>query len=509
MTYRIALASIYHESNTFSNRVTDLASFRAKCWAIGEDLRTFFAGTRTVVGGFIDGAAEAGLTLVPIVGALATPSGPVSSEALKEIATQLSKGLEAQGPFDGALVELHGSMVSRDYDTPELELLRLVRRELGERPIVVVLDMHTNLSPAMLAVVDVAVGYKTNPHVDTYDRGTDAAHILRRVLDRCVRPISAYVRVPVIAPAISQRTDAEPLQSIMEKAAQLRTLPGIIEVNVHCGFTYADVPHLGMAISVIADSDPELASRSASELGELVWTLRRSFVAARSLSSREAVRSAVVAASTEGGPVVIADTGDNINGGGSGDGTWLIREAVAQTDVRALGTVWDPDVVTIAGSIGVGGPIRCEVGGKNGPLSGAPVAIDGEVLWIGDGEYRRLGPMAAGALENMGRSAVIRTRTVDLVVQGHPIQPNDPAQFIHCGLEPSQYGIVMLKGAAAVRAGWRGVARQFVEASTPGFTDSILQRLPFTRISRPLWPFDEEFSYGGTVTPSYANRRFL
>ena len=498
MAYRVALASIYHESNTFSTQPTDLPKFHAKCWVVGDELIRFFTGTRTVIGGCIAGASERGLTLLPILGALATPSGPVTTNAMEEIADRLASGLDSGSPFDGALLELHGSMVAEGSDTPELELLRLIRHRLGERPIVAVTDMHMNLSPELLSVVDVIVGYRTNPHVDTFDRGADAARVLREILDGRVRPRTAYVRVPVIAPAVAQRTDVEPLRSILARADEIRAEPAVVEVNIHCGFTYADVPHLGMSISVVTNDDDRLAANRARELAELVWTLRRAFVSnGRVLTVRKAFEEAARAVRQPGrsGPVVIADTGDNINGGGSGDGTWLIREALGHPEIKSLATIWDPAMVALSELAPRGTRVRFEVGGKTGPLNGGTVAIEANVLWVGDGRYKRSGPMATGGVENMGRTAVLRAGSLDLVVQSNPVQPNDPSQFQHCGLEPSDYEIVILKGAAAIRAGWSNIAQCFVEAGTRGFTDSVISRLPYMRITRPLWPFDKAFGW--------------
>lgn len=79
---------------------------------------------------------------------------------------------------------------------------------------------------------------------------------------------------------------------------------------------------------------------------------------------------------------------------------------------------------------------------------------------------------------------------MDVIVQSLPIQPNDPELFRCAGLEPRDYSVVVLKGAAALRAGWCDLSRDFIAAGTPGVTDSDLTRLPYRAVRRPIWPLD-------------------
>ena len=61
-------------------------------------------------------------------------------------------------------------------------------------PIVVLLDMHGNISPRLVGLADVLLAYNTNPHSDGYARGKEAADIMARLLSGEVRPTAAYAR---------------------------------------------------------------------------------------------------------------------------------------------------------------------------------------------------------------------------------------------------------------------------------------------------------------------------
>src|SRR5690349_17302946 len=100
---KIAVAGLWHETHTFANTRTTLADFQRFEWAEGEAMISLFRGTRTSVGGYIDGAQQCGLELVPVFYAGATPSGLVTSEAYSKLESRLLDGLRGIGPVDGVL----------------------------------------------------------------------------------------------------------------------------------------------------------------------------------------------------------------------------------------------------------------------------------------------------------------------------------------------------------------------------------------------------------------------
>lgn len=409
----------------------------------------------------------------------------MSSRALADIVDRLAHRLREQGPFDGVLLELHGAMVAEGALDPEEEIVAVVREAVAGAPVAAVLDMHANMGRPRLADVDVLVGYRTNPHVDTFERGVDAARHLARVLRSDLVPYRAHRGLPMLLPPVVQRTDAPPLADVLTRARELEREHGLVDVTVHVGYAYSDVPHLGMGISVTAGSGGAREAQQVAE--ELAGTLAQRRAQFRAdLATEEA---ALQAAAREPGLVALTDTGDNINGGAPGDGTWLLRAALSGPPLRVLASVCDPDAVQLAHAHGSGSRVRVDLGGWSSPLAGGPLEVEALVVTVGDGTFTNTGPMATGATVSMGRAAVLRVQGCDVVVQEHPVQPNDPELFRCLGLEPAGYDAVLLKGAAAVRAGWQELVSRFVDVASRGVCDSRLQRLHYRHAAGERWPF--------------------
>jgi microcystin degradation protein MlrC len=485
---RVAVAGCFHETNSFARTRTDRAAFAERGrWLEGEDLAAAFTGTRTVVGGFLDGGDTHALEVFPIFGAYGTPAGMVTADVFSEVVDRMVDGLRGARDVDALLLELHGAMVVEGRDDPETELLDAVRDVMGDRPIAAVTDLHGNLTPERTDRLDVLVGYRTNPHVDTYESGVDAARHLAKVLSGELRTSLAHRPVPVLAAPIAQRTSEVPLLRLLSRARELERRHRFVDVTVHGGYAYADVPHAGVSFTVTSPSDRTGdADEALEELVDIAWRHREEFtVDLRGTDA--AVAEAIEAARDLGGPVAVADTGDNIGGGAPGDGTWLVHAVLDDGTARTSTTLCDPAAVADAARVGVGGTLERPLGGAAEAVSGRPVTVPATVNWIGDGTFTNRGPMAHGARVTMGPAAVVSVATVDVVLQSLPVQPNDPELFRSVGVEPADYDIVVLKGAAALRAGWNGLARRFVDAGTPGVTDCDLRRLPYRRL-RDVWP---------------------
>ena len=81
-------------------------------------------------------------------------------------------------PVDAVYLDLHGAMVTEDFEDGEGELLRRVRAAVGEQvPIVISLDYHANVTPEMVQHSDGLIAYRTYPHVDRVETGQYAARV--------------------------------------------------------------------------------------------------------------------------------------------------------------------------------------------------------------------------------------------------------------------------------------------------------------------------------------------
>ena len=120
---------------------------------------------------------------VPGLLAMAEPNGPVSQEFFDRMMAQWESDLRAAGRLDGIYCVLHGAGLTVNDHDPEGTLLTMVRQVVGDKvPVVATYDLHANVSPANVDLVNAYIGYRTNPHLDMRERGVEAAQTLRRLM---------------------------------------------------------------------------------------------------------------------------------------------------------------------------------------------------------------------------------------------------------------------------------------------------------------------------------------
>ncbi|MCC6790197.1 MAG: M81 family metallopeptidase [Thermomicrobiales bacterium] len=490
---RIAVAGFAHETNTFASRPTDLADFEANGFRRGRELLEL-SGTNTVVGGAIDAiAADPSLELVPILATSAIPGGIVTARAAERIESEIAEGLRDSRP-DAVVLDLHGAMVTELNDDAEGATLRRVRDALPAGvPVVATLDLHTNITQAMVDGSDALLPYNTYPHVDTAERGAEAVRLVARIARGEVRPTSALVKIPLMPQGPNQYSHVEPTSSIMARAFEMEARPGVLNVGVAFAFPFADIPINGMGVVVTTDNDRALAERLARELADYVWERREAF-RPEIMSVEEAVHAAMEA---EDGPTVLADYGDNPGGGSASDGTallWGMLDLGAPD--AALAVMADPEAVDAAFNAGVGSRLDLMLGGKTDKLHGYPIPVSATVRSLSDGHFVYDGPMFRGAPGSLGRTAVLRCdgrygNSVDVVVAERRVQALDTAIFRSQGIEPSERKIVAVKSNVHFRGAFTPIAKRIIVVDTPGLTGIDLNRFPFTRLTRPVWPLDE------------------
>ena len=473
---RVAVAGVFHESNTFVPGRTGVEAFR-QAWHEGPALVEALDATQTVVGGFLAGARRQGLEPAPALHAWATPAGPVEARAFETVRDALVRALRAQGPVDGLLLELHGAMVAEGVAAADTVLARSAREAVGDVPVVAVLDPHANISPGLVGAVDALLTYRTNPHVDMAARGEEAVELMVRMLAG-ERVAQVAVRIPVTAPAIAQATAEEPLATLVNQTEDTVRVGGAAHASLAFGFAYADVPELGMT-AIVGHRNAAEAAELAVSLAQRAWDEREAF--RRELTSPA---DAIALAARIAGPVALADTGDNVGGGAPGDSTVLAAAALAHGGLRAVTTVCDPRAVERAAAAGAGSEVELVVGSP-------PLRVAGTVRAIRDGRYVNRGPLSAGVEFDMGRVAVVDAGALAVVLQSRAVMANDQNMLRGVGVAPEEHDVVILKGAAAVRAGWRDCVERIVDVATPGPTTSDLGTLGYASAPRPLWPLDE------------------
>lgn len=492
---RILSAVFKHETNTFSPLPTDLRAYAARSLYRGEAVASYYRGTATEMGAFLDAAQRHGWELVHPVAADATPSGKVTREAFDTIVGEIEAALREQGPFDAMLLCLHGAMVAEHTDDGEGELLRRLRAIAGpELPIGVTLDLHANVTDEMAALATVLVSYRTYPHVDQYATGERCAELIARTLAGEIAPVTTVARGAMLEGVDHGRTTAPgPMLEMLARAQSMAAEhPGVLEIEINAGFPWADIHVAGPSVVVVRDSrvagTPHAALARA--LVEQMWASRtRETVTPMSIAQGLAALDAALAGPGTG-PVVMADCADNPGGGGLENSTALLR-ALIEAGVQnvAYAMVCDPVTLAACTAAGVGARVHVALGGS--AAFAGPIQAEVEVRSLQDGRFVFTGPMSRGIALDIGPTAVVRTGGVDVVISGSRHQVLDPGFFTHAGLAPAEHAVVVVKSTQHFRAAFGPMARQVLAIdSGDGLTSYDFSAFPFKKVRRPAYPLD-------------------
>ena len=193
------------------------------------------------MGAFIDLAEEIGPKSSSPLQRGQRPVDPVSQNAFEQVA-QIICDTVAEG-CDALLLDLHGAMVTEAYEDGEGELLERIRQVAPALPIGVGLDFHANMSQRMINCCDVAVGYKTYPHIDMYEAGRRAGELLLDMMAGRIAPRMSFATCPVLPNILRMATDEEPMRDIMAQATALET-GSVLSVSVFPGFPLPTRPIL-------------------------------------------------------------------------------------------------------------------------------------------------------------------------------------------------------------------------------------------------------------------------
>jgi len=491
----VAVGGLMHESNSFNAAKTELADFengRGTAKLPGADLIASLKNSNTEIAGYLEGADAERFEVYPAYFATATPKGPLTKETFDTLTGRLIDSLKAAPRLDGILLALHGAMVADGHPQADEEIVRRVRNAFGNSiPVVVTHDFHGNPSPELVKLSTALVSYQQNPHLDTRLRGLRAASIMARTLRGDVKPVQTIVKPPMVYNIIFQHTYAEPLLPITRASMDLeQSNPKILAVSVMGGYQYADVPHMGPSVIVVADGDRELAEKEAKRFADMLWATRDRIVL-KIPDPAAAVREAMAATKF---PVALFDTGDNIGGGSAGDSTFMLDELIRQKASGWVMTIADSAAVQAAVKAGIGGTFDMDVGGKSDDMHGKPVRVRGSVRSLHRGDYMEAEVRhGGGRYFSMGLTAVIEAEgsTRDdknlLVLTTERSSPNSIHQIVSLGIYPERQKILVAKGTVAPRAAYEPVAAKIVVVDSPGSTAVNPARFTFRNVNQKLW----------------------
>ncbi|WP_018156053.1 M81 family metallopeptidase [Demetria terragena] len=475
---RIAVAGVHIESSTFSPHRSVAEDFHV---TRGEALLERYHWWR-------DGDSELtdGVEWVPILHAGALPGGVVEPEAYESWRAEILGGLDAAGRLDGVLLDIHGAMTAEGYDDVEGDLAARVRVVIGDAALIsAAMDLHGNVSEELFQACDLLTCYRTAPHVDVRETRERAARNLVRCLRSGERPAKALVHVPVLLPGEMTSTRDEPAASLYGAVAAVAEREGLLDAAIWVGFAWADQPRCCGAV-VVTGWDRSAVDGAANELAEHFWRVRREFEFVSPAGDFGTCLEGALAAVQKGRrPFFISDSGDNPGAGGADDVTvalahLLAQEQIVSGQVRALlVSIVDPETVDHLAGATVGERVSATVGGRVDARAPGPIEVDGVLeAWADD---------PAG-----GRVLSLRLSGLSLVLTERRMQFNAMSSYERLSLHPvhAQIDVVVVK-MGYLEPDLHEIAAGHRLALTPGGVDQDLKRLPYQRISRPMFPVDE------------------
>src|SRR5215472_16419014 len=488
---RLLIAMMKHETNTFSPVPTPLERFGP---LYGEAAVRAYRGTGTGLGAYLDLAERERAEIVLPIVAGASPSAPVEDAAYAHITDTISEAV-ARGGFDGIMLDLHGAMVTESLEDGEGQLLKRLRAIDPVTPIAVSLDMHANLYGEIIANATVVTGYRSYPHIDTYETARLAGEILLRAIRDEVKPVMAWGNVPMLPHVMRQGTDDHPNRELQRRCAAM-SAEGALAASLFTGFPHADISNAGLSAVIVTDGDVKLAEDLRDELLDLAWVEREAFVYQIEPLRQSVERAKAMPPSQLGdGQVVLLDHYDNCASGGTMDTTAVLAEILRQglEDVAAF-AIFDPEAVQQAIAAGIGARVTLSIGGKIAmpaiPAGSPALSVTGTVKTISNGRYRNRGPMGRGVQMDMGRSVVLDTGPVEIVLISRHVEPSDLNCLLCLGIDPMQKRYVMLKSRIHWRAGLGKLAKAVVECAGVGVCTSDYSQLQFKKVRRPIYPLD-------------------
>ncbi len=479
---RLFTATLAHETSSFSPVPTSMDSFRPLLLhrpSRGEIVAERFIANECALP---RKALERGHDVLESVSAATTPSGPMVRADYETLRDEILADLANAGAVDAVALFLHGAQMAEGYDDCEGDLLQRMRAQLGpDVPIGVEIDLHGNVTAAMLKSATFIIACKEYPHTDFPERADELLDLLEATAAGRIHPVTAWRRVPMLG---IFHTTRHPMRAYVDGMSAMEQRPGVLTVSTAHGFPWADTPHAAATAAVTTDGDAALADALADELAAAFFAIRAE--AAVPLLGVEAALDQAFA--PREGLCVVADTADNAGGGAASDATYMLSALLARgaRDV-ALGMVWDPVSVDFAFAAGVGAVLPLRIGGKAGTMSGPPVDAICTVKALSTEAFQ----FSFGVHEPLGRIAVVETSGIEIVLAARREQVHSPEAFTTAGVDLAAKRVVIVKSAQHFQARFAPIAEEIIYAVAPGATSVDFKSFPYTRLQRPLWPLDE------------------
>ncbi len=478
---RIAVGTFMHETCTFCPTPTGVAEWEYYGKPMkGEDVLQ----ANDYVEGFVFGASEyLDVELTGVYSPRRAKGGSsgswITKEAFDKYSYGMAEDIKNTGPYDGVYLALHGAMAVTGFPKSEAELVRRIRKAVGDIPIFVTLDLHANEDHEISDAADAVFIVKRYPHYDSGSQGMRAARLMVKTIRGNYKPVMATRKPGIITPTVFQWTGEAPAMEIMERARRWEDRINGVYVSVAFGFPFADVPDVGATIIVVTNNDQERADKIADDMNEYIWRVRETFAGKKLPKTKEGVKIAVEAAKNNQTPVVIADHADR-----TGNSTHILAELIKQGASNVcIATISDHKAISkLVEENKVGDKVSINVGGYEDQFAGEPVKIEGVLTFLGKyGKFKNVAVIEYGNDNKLIITPVL-----------HQVTTTDI--YAPLGIDKSEIDIFVLKTRVHFRRGYyeNGFAKTIVLIDAPGLGPADLSKVPYKNVPiKELYPISE------------------
>ena len=347
-----------------------------------------------------------------------------------------------------------------------------MKKIVGEKPVMVTLDLHACEDQELMNASDGVFILKEYPHLDSHEIGHTAAKYIIQTIRGEFIPTMAVRKPGVISASVYQASEYYPMKKVYDRCREWEA-KGVFCASVAPGFAYMDTPDVGASVFVVTNNNHELAEEAAQDISDLIWSLREALTKLLP-GAKEGVTNVIKMVEEGTKPVVIAYHDDRL-----GDGTHVLKELLEQGSRNwCSSSIADPKTLyRLDQENNIGDTVTVTIGGWVHPISGEPVTVTGKIEWLGPADWVETGPMGRGASKHDDLIASLDLGENRHVVISEKLRAPlsaDPLKAI--GLDVDSFEIVVVKHRVHHKAFWetwaRAVYMVLVDLSLPLLTAS-------------------------------------
>jgi len=384
-------------------------------------------------------------------------------------------------PLDGLFLPMHGAMFVDGMLDAEGDWMEATRRVVGPNCLMSAsYDLHGNVSQRVIDNLDMFSAFRTAPHIDKEETMERSCSMLLHCLDRQIRPTLVWAPIPVLMPGERSSTEWQPAKGLWAQIPKLNEEPGVLDVSMLVGYVWADEPR-STACAVVTGTAPDTEKKIAVDLAQQYWGARKEFQFGTETGTVDECIERALKATTH--PAIIADSGDNPTGGGTGDRAEVLQELLRyKVQNTVFAGITDRPATDACYKAGVGATLPLSIGGTLDPLGSSSVKATAKIIFLLPATTPRL------------REAVVQIEGVTLVLSAQRRPYHDIVDFTRLGLQPSSYKIIVVK-SGYLSPELAPLANPSLMALSDGSIYQDIIHLPKNRLRKPTYPFVEDLTY--------------